>query len=104
MLVFSCLHLLQTQLSHGFPGYSDRRCEYGGSLGGNGGNGGVVGVLSSRLGPGGHEHDPLSLQQALQHAVDEQNQVCDESAPFMTDLPLMKSKFENSKFFIYFLI
>lgn len=55
-------------------------------------------MLSARLGgngPGsGHEHDPLSLHQALQNAVDEQNQVIDENATFMTDLPLLKSKFE----------
>ena len=44
-------------------------------------------------------HDPLSIHQALQNAVDdqEQNQVCDETATtFMTDLPLIKSKFRVS--------
>lgn len=71
--------------------YTDRRggSDYSSSLGGSGG-----GVRLSG-GPGGHDHDPLSLHQALQNAVDdqEQNQVCDESATtFMTDLPLLKSK------------
>lgn len=73
----------QTQLSHGFP-YSDRRGDYGGSIGG-------TGVPTTRL--SGHEHDPLSLHQALQSAVDDgQNAVIDENAGFMTDLPLLKSK------------
>ncbi|CRL03983.1 CLUMA_CG017102, isoform A [Clunio marinus] len=79
-----------TQLSHGFPmAYTDRRgSDYGTSLSGSG----SVGRLG---GPGsGHDHDPLSLHQALQNAVDdqEQNQVCDEAATtFMTDLPLLKN-------------
>jgi transcription factor AP-2, invertebrate len=83
----------QTQLSHGFPmAYTDRRgSDYGTSLSGSG----SVGRLGS--GPGsGHDHDPLSLHQALQNAVDdqEQNQVCDENATtFMTDLPLLKSEY-----------
>lgn len=71
--------------------YADRRSsDYGSSLGGSG----SVGRLGG--GPGGHDHDPLSLHQALQNAVDdqEQNQVCDESATtFMTDLPLLKSEY-----------
>lgn len=70
--------------------YTDRRgSDYGASLGGSG----SVGRLGS--GPGGHD-DPLSLHQALQNAVDdqEQNQVCDETATtFMTDLPLLKSEY-----------
>jgi transcription factor AP-2, invertebrate len=68
--------------------YTDRRSTDYGSLGGSGSVG--------RLGPGGHDHDPLSLHQALQNAVDdqEQNQVCDETATtFMTDLPLLKSEY-----------
>ncbi len=74
---------LQTQLSHGFP-YSDRRSDYGGTIGvGSGGPG-------NRL----HEHDPLSLHQALQSSVDDgQNTGMDENASFMSDLPLLKSKF-----------
>jgi hypothetical protein len=70
--------------------YTDRRSsDYGSSLGGSG----SVGRL-----PGGHD-DPLSLHQALQNAVDdqEQNQVCDENATtFMTDLPLLKSEYNVS--------
>lgn len=70
--------------------YTDRRGgDYGSSLSGSAGA-----RLSS--GTGGHDHDPLSLHQALQNAVDdqEQNQVCDESATtFMTDLPLLKSEY-----------
>lgn len=74
---------LQTQLSHGFP-YSDRRGDYGGTIGvGSGGPG-------NRL----HEHDPLALHQALQSSVDDgQNTGMDENASFMSDLPLLKSKF-----------
>lgn len=74
---------LQTQLSHGFP-YSDRRSDYGGTIGvGSGGPG-------NRL----HEHDPLALHQALQSSVDDgQNTGMDENASFMSDLPLLKSKF-----------
>ena len=67
--------------------YTDRRSSDYGSLGS-----GTVGRLGG--GPGGHD-DPLSLHQALQNAVDdqEQNQVCDETATtFMTDLPLLKSE------------
>lgn len=68
--------------------YSDRRgSEYGASLGGSSGR--LGGPVSS------HDHDPLALHQALQNAVDdqEQNQVCDENATtFMTDLPLLKSE------------
>lgn len=87
----------QTQLSHGFPmAYADRRGDYGTSLSGSG----SVGRLGS--GPGsGHDHDPLSLHQALQNAVDdqEQNQVCDEAATtFMTDLPLLKSEYLSYSF------
>lgn len=72
--------------------YSDRRgSEYGASLGGSG---------AGRLGApvSAHDHDPLSLHQALQNAVDdqEQNQVCDEAGTtFMTDLPLLKSEWDN---------
>lgn len=75
--------MLQTQLSHGFP-YSDRRSDYGGTIGvGSGGPG-------NRL----HEHDPLALHQALQSSVDDgQNTGMDENATFMSDLPLLKSKF-----------
>lgn len=82
----------QTQLaSHGFPmAYSDRRgSEYGASLSGSGAAGRLGAPASA------HDHDPLSLHQALQNAVDdqEQNQVCDEAGTtFMTDLPLLKSK------------
>ena len=70
--------------------YTDRRSsDYGASLASSGATG--------RLAPvSGHDHDPLSLHQALQNAVDdqEQNQVCDETATtFMTDLPLLKSEF-----------
>lgn len=70
--------------------YSDRRgSDYGAAISGS-----SAGV---RLGAPGtaHDHDPLSLHQALQNAVDdqEQNQVCDEAGTtFMTDLPLLKSK------------
>lgn len=68
--------------------YSDRRgSDYGTTITGSGSVG--------RLGSGDH-HDPLSLHQALQNAVDdqEQNQVCDETAStFMTDLPLLKSEY-----------
>lgn len=84
---------MQTQLaSHGFPmAYSDRRgSEYGASLGSSGVSGRHLGVPVSA-----HDHDPLALHQALQNAVDdqEQNQVCDESGTtFMTDLPLLKSE------------
>jgi transcription factor AP-2, invertebrate len=83
----------QTQLaSHGFPmAYSDRRGSdaYGASLAGSGG--------AARLGApiSAHDHDPLALHQALQNAVDdqEQNQVCDEAGTtFMTDLPMLKSE------------
>lgn len=75
---------LQTQLSHGFP-YSDRRGDYGSTLGGGG------------CGPGTrltHDPpDPLSIHQALQSAVDDgQNTGMDENAAFMSDLPLLKSK------------
>lgn len=74
---------MQTQLSHGFP-YSDRRSDYSGGLASSGGPG-------TRL---GHEHDPLALHQALQSAVDDgQNAGIDENAGFMSDLPLLKSKF-----------
>ena len=48
-----------------------------------------------RLGSAPDHHDPLSIHQALQNAVDDQdqNQVCDETATnFMTDLPLLKSE------------
>ncbi|XP_062712055.1 transcription factor AP-2-epsilon isoform X1 [Aedes albopictus] len=70
-----------TQLSHGFP-YSDRRSDYSGSIG--------SGAGATRL--GAHEHDPLSLHQALQSAVDDgQNPVIDENAGFMSDLPLLKN-------------
>lgn len=69
--------------------YTDRRSsDYGASLSGSGSVG--------RLGSVPDHHDPLSLHQALQNAVDdqEQNQVCDETATtFMTDLPLLKSEF-----------
>lgn len=68
--------------------YTDRRSEYGASLSSSGSVG--------RLGSGPDHHDSLSIHQALQNAVDdqEQNQVCDETATtFMTDLPLLKSKF-----------
>ncbi|XP_037025423.1 transcription factor AP-2-epsilon isoform X3 [Bradysia coprophila] len=70
-----------TQLSHGFP-YSDRRSDYGGTIGvGSGGPG-------NRL----HEHDPLALHQALQSSVDDgQNTGMDENASFMSDLPLLKT-------------
>jgi transcription factor AP-2 len=64
-------------------------------------------VLSARLGgngPGSHEHDPLSLHQALQNAVDEQNQVIDENATFMTDLPLLKSKLSHLGFPGFYLL
>lgn len=73
--------------------YTDRRSsDYGSSLGGSG-----VG----RLAPGGHD-DPLSLHQALQNAVDdqEQNQACDETATFMTDLPLLKSEYKFRSVFL----
>lgn len=67
--------------------YAERRgSDYGTSLGSSS----SVGRL------GADHHDPLSLHQALQNAVDDQdqNQVCDETAStFMTDLPLLKSKF-----------
>lgn len=67
--------------------YTDRRTsDYGTSLSGSGSIG--------RIGGPDH-HDPLSIHQALQNAVDdqEQNQVCDETATtFMTDLPLLKSE------------
>lgn len=70
--------------------YSDRRgSDYGASLGGSGASGRLGAPASA------HDHDPLSLHQALQNAVDdqEQNQVCDEAATtFMTDLPLLKSE------------
>lgn len=67
-------------MSHGFP-YTDRRGDYSGTIGGGGPN---------RL----HEHDPLSLHQALQSAVDDgQNPVIDENAGFMSDLPLLKNKY-----------
>ncbi|XP_070493059.1 transcription factor AP-2-epsilon isoform X2 [Chironomus tepperi] len=84
-----------TQLSHGFPmAYTDRRTsDYGASLAGSGATGRLGAPVS------GHDHDPLSLHQALQNAVDdqEQNQVCDENATtFMTDLPLLKSEFHYS--------
>ncbi|XP_055593903.1 transcription factor AP-2-epsilon isoform X2 [Uranotaenia lowii] len=70
-----------TQLSHGFP-YSDRRSDYSGTIGASAG--------ATRL--GAHEHDPLSLHQALQSAVDDgQNPVIDENAGFMSDLPLLKN-------------
>ncbi|XP_062563598.1 transcription factor AP-2-epsilon isoform X1 [Armigeres subalbatus] len=70
-----------TQLSHGFP-YTDRRSDYSGSIG--------SGAGATRL--GAHEHDPLSLHQALQSAVDDgQNPVIDENAGFMSDLPLLKN-------------
>lgn len=69
--------------------YADRRgSEYGASLSSSGSVG--------RLGGGPDHHDSLSIHQALQNAVDDQdqNQVCDETATtFMTDLPLLKSKF-----------
>lgn len=83
---------LKTQLSHGFPmAYAERRgSDYGTSLGSSSSVG--------RLGSGTDHHDPLSLHQALQNAVDDQdqNQVCDETAStFMTDLPLLKSKFSS---------
>lgn len=71
--------------------YTDRRgSEYGASLSSSGSVG--------RLGSGPDHHDTLSIHQALQNAVDdqEQNQVCDESATtFMTDLPLLKSKLKS---------
>lgn len=78
--------------------YADRRSsDYGTSLSGSGSIG--------RLGSGpGHDHDPLSLHQALQNAVDdqEQNQVCDETATtFMTDLPLLKSKFAFKAYSVF---
>lgn len=69
--------------------YTDRRSsDYGTALSGSGSVG--------RLGSGPDHHDPLSIHQALQNAVDdqEQNQVCDETATtFMTDLPLLKSEY-----------
>jgi transcription factor AP-2, invertebrate len=40
-----------------------------------------------------HEQDPLALHQALQSAVDDQNPVIDENVGFMSDLPLLKSKY-----------
>lgn len=84
-IVFKNSILFQTQLPHGFP-YSDRRNDYGGTLGA----GGSVTRLS-------HEHDPLALHQALQSAVDDgQNPGMDESAGFMSDLPLLKSKYITS--------
>ncbi|XP_063709493.1 transcription factor AP-2-epsilon isoform X1 [Culicoides brevitarsis] len=71
-----------TQLSHGFP-YSDRRSDYGSTIGAGSGGG-----------PRIHEHDPLTLHQALQSAVDDgQNPVIDENAGFMSDLPLLKNKY-----------
>lgn len=70
----------QTQLPHGFP-YADRRSDYGGSIGGGPGN---------RI----HEHDPIALHQVLQNAVDDgQNTGMDENVGFMSDLPLLKSKY-----------
>lgn len=76
--------------------YSDRRGgDYGASLAGTGATGRLGGPVS------GHDHDPLSLHQALQNAVDdqEQNQVCDENATtFMTDLPLLKSELVENFF------
>lgn len=75
-----CILHLQTQLSHGFP-YTDRRSDYSSSIG--------VNNPGNRI----HEHDPLSLHQALQSAVDDgQNAGMDENAGFMSDLPLLKSK------------
>lgn len=72
----------QSQLSHGFP-YSDRRGDYGGNIPGATGPG-------TRL---THDHDPLSLHQALQSAVDDgQGAVIDENVAFMSDLPLLKSE------------
>lgn len=72
--------------------YTDRRTsDYGASLSGSG--------SVARLGGGPDHHDTLSIHQALQNAVDdqEQNQVCDETATtFMTDLPLLKSKLSNA--------
>lgn len=81
---------LQTQLSHGFP-YSDRRSDYGGTIGvsGGGGGGGGGGGPGNRL----HEHDPLALHQALQSSVDDGQHVgMDENVGFMSDLPMLKSK------------
>lgn len=76
--------------------YSDRRTtDYGASLSGSGG----TGRLGAPVVTGHDHHDPLSLHQALQNAVDdqEQNQVCDENATtFMTDLPLLKSEYCES--------
>lgn len=70
-------------MSHGFP-YTDRRSDYGSTIGTGGGGG------PTRL----HEHDPLALHQALQSAVDDgQNPVIDENAGFMSDLPLLKNKY-----------
>ncbi|XP_026477414.1 transcription factor AP-2-epsilon [Ctenocephalides felis] len=67
-----------TQLTHGFPYSGDRRTDYGASLGGTGG-------------PHRHEHDPLTLHQALQSAVDDgQNTGMDDNG-FMTDLPILKT-------------
>jgi transcription factor AP-2, invertebrate len=41
-----------------------------------------------------HEQDPLALHQALQNAVEDgQNPVIDENVGFMSDLPLLKSKY-----------
>lgn len=79
---FQSLSAFQSQLSHGFP-YSDRRGDYGGNIPGATGPG-------TRL---THDHDPLSLHQALQSAVDDgQGAVIDENVAFMSDLPLLKSK------------
>lgn len=74
---------MQAQLSHGFP-YTDRRADYGSTLSGGATHGGRL----------AHEHDPLALHQALQNAVDDvQNPGIDDNVAFMSDLPLIKSKY-----------
>lgn len=79
------ISIFQTQLSHGFT-YTDRRSDYSSAIAGGAGSHG------GRL--GGHEHDPLTLHQALQNAVDDgQNSGIDDNVAFMSDLPLIKSEY-----------
>ena len=86
------VHLFQTQIPHGFT--YDRRSDYSGTIGVGGGGGGGVGGGLGGTGNRIHEHDPLALQQALQSSVDDgQNTGMDEHVGFMSDLPLLKSKF-----------
>lgn len=70
-------------MSHGFP-YTERRSDYGSAISAGAAHG-------TRL---GHEHESLALHQALQNAVDDvQAPALDENVAFMSDLPLIKSKF-----------